>query len=36
MYANYSDDDLGSIFADLKSLPPRKNKVPTPLPPAKM
>jgi mono/diheme cytochrome c family protein len=36
MYANYSDEDLGAIFAYLKSLPPRKNKVPSPLPPSKM
>lgn len=36
MYANYSDEDLGAIFSYLKSLPPRKNKVPSPLPPPKM
>ena len=33
MYANYSDDDLGAIFAYLQSLPPIKNAVPEPLPP---
>jgi cytochrome c553 len=33
MYANYSDDDLGDIFAYLQSLPPIKNAVPQPLPP---
>jgi mono/diheme cytochrome c family protein len=32
-YANYSDDDLGAIFAYLQSLPPIKNAVPQPLPP---
>lgn len=36
MYANYSDEDLGAIFSYLKSLPPRKNKVPSPLPPSAM
>jgi hypothetical protein len=34
VYANLTDEDLGSVFAYLQSLPPRKNQVPTPLPPA--
>jgi hypothetical protein len=34
VYANFTDEDLGSIFAYLQSLPPRKNQVPTPWPPA--
>ena len=33
VYAHFTDEDLGAIFAYLKSLPPRKNQVPTPLPP---
>lgn len=33
MYANYSDDDLGAIYAYIQSLPPISNKVPAPLPP---
>lgn len=33
MYANYSAEDLGAIFAYLQSLAPIKNKVPEPLPP---
>jgi mono/diheme cytochrome c family protein len=32
-YANYSDDELGAIFAYLQTLPPIKNAVPQPLPP---
>jgi hypothetical protein len=32
MIANFSDDDLGAIFAYLQSLPPVNNKVPEPLP----
>lgn len=34
MIAAYSDDDLAAIFAYLQSIPPVKNKVPEPLPPA--
>lgn len=34
VYQNFSDDDLGAIFAYLKSLPPTKNRVPDPLAPA--
>lgn len=33
-YANMSDDDLRAVFAYLKSLPPIRNAVPTPLPPS--
>jgi mono/diheme cytochrome c family protein len=32
--ANFSDEDLASIFAYLQSLPPIKNHVPAPRPPA--
>ncbi len=32
-YAQMTDEDLRSIFAYLKSLPPVKNIVPAPLPP---
>jgi mono/diheme cytochrome c family protein len=32
VYANLTDEDLGSVFAYLQSLPPRKNQVSTPLP----
>jgi hypothetical protein len=35
MYAQLSDDDLKAIYAYLKTLPPIKNKVPDPIPPAK-
>jgi hypothetical protein len=35
MIANFSDEDLGSIFAYLQSLPAVKNRVPDPVPPAK-
>jgi hypothetical protein len=31
---NLSDDDLRAVFAYLKSLPPVKNRVPEPIPPA--
>jgi hypothetical protein len=34
MYRNLSDEDLKAIFAYLKSIPPIKNKVPDPVPPA--
>lgn len=34
VYQNFSDDDLGAIFAYLKSLPPTKNRVPDPIAPA--
>ncbi len=33
-YAQMSDDELKAVFAFLKSLPPVKNVVPAPLPPA--
>jgi mono/diheme cytochrome c family protein len=33
MYAHLSDEDLGSIFAYLQSLPAISNKVPAPVPP---
>jgi hypothetical protein len=33
VYQNFSDEDLGAIFAYLKSLPPMKNRVPDPLAP---
>lgn len=33
MYAHLSDDDLGSIYAYLQSLPAVSNKVPAPVPP---
>ncbi|HNL40505.1 MAG TPA: hypothetical protein PKH43_15245, partial [Saprospiraceae bacterium] len=33
-YARMSDDELKAIFAFLKSLPPVKNVVPAPIPPA--
>ena len=32
--SNYTDDELKSIFAYLRSLPPIKNAVPEPIPPA--
>ena len=35
MYKNMTDDELGAVFAYLQSLPPIKNQVPEPLPPAK-
>lgn len=34
MYRNFSDEDLGAIWAYLRSLPPVSNRVPQPLPPA--
>lgn len=34
MYRNFTDEDLSAIFAYLQSIPPVKNKVPEPLPPA--
>jgi mono/diheme cytochrome c family protein len=33
-YSNFSEEDLGAIFAYLQSLPAIKNRVPTPRPPA--
>ena len=33
-YATFSDEDLGSIYAYLQTLPAISNKVPAPLPPA--
>jgi hypothetical protein len=32
--ANLTDDDLRAVFAYLRSLPPIKNRVPEPIPPA--
>jgi len=34
MYAQLSDDDLKAIYAYLRSIPPIKNQVPNPIPPA--
>ena len=34
MYRNFTDEDLGSIYAYLRSIPPLKNRVPAPLPPS--
>ena len=34
VYANFTDQDLESLFAYLQSIPPVKNRVPQPLPPA--
>jgi hypothetical protein len=34
VYANFTDDDLESIFAYLQSIPAVKNRVPQPIPPA--
>jgi hypothetical protein len=34
MYRNFTDADLEAIFAYLRSIPPVKNRVPEPLPPA--
>jgi mono/diheme cytochrome c family protein len=34
MIATYTDEDLAAIFAYLQSLPPVKNRVPDPVPPA--
>jgi mono/diheme cytochrome c family protein len=34
MYRNFSDADLEAIFAYLQSIPPLRNRVPEPLPPA--
>ena len=33
MYRNFTDEDLGAIYAYLRSIPPIKNRVPEPLPP---
>lgn len=33
-YAHFTDDELKAVFAFLKSLPPVKNAVPAPIPPA--
>ncbi len=32
-YARMSDEDLGSVFAYLRSIPPHRNPVPPPIPP---
>jgi hypothetical protein len=34
MYKNMTDEDLAAVFAYLQSIPPIRNKVPEPLPPA--
>lgn len=34
VYRNFTDSDLDAIFAYLKTLPPIRNKVPEPMPPA--
>jgi hypothetical protein len=34
VYRNFTDEDLGAIFAYLQSIPAIKNQVPDPLPPA--
>lgn len=34
MIATYTDEDLAAIFAYLRTLPPVKNRVPDPVPPA--
>ncbi len=34
-YAKMTDDDLKAVFAYLRQVPPVKNKVPDPLPPAR-
>jgi mono/diheme cytochrome c family protein len=34
MYRNFTDEDLAAIFSYLRSIPPIKNRVPEPLPPA--
>ena len=34
VYRNLTDDDLKAVYAYLRSIPPIKNKVPDPLPPA--
>jgi hypothetical protein len=33
-FANFTDADLEAIFAYLQSIPPVKNRVPQPIPPA--
>jgi hypothetical protein len=34
MYKHMTDDDLAAVFAYLQSIPPVRNKVPSPRPPA--
>ena len=34
-YGKMSDDDLKAVYAYLRSIPPVKNRVPTPLPPGR-
>jgi mono/diheme cytochrome c family protein len=34
MYKNFTDEDLAAIFTYVQSIPPVKNRVPEPLPPA--
>jgi hypothetical protein len=33
VYQNFTDEDLGAIFAYLRTIPAVKNRVPEPLPP---
>jgi hypothetical protein len=33
VYQNFTDEDLGAIFAYLRTIPPVKNRVPEPIPP---
>lgn len=33
MYKHMTDDDLAAVFAYLQSIPPVRNKVPSPRPP---
>ena len=33
VYRNFNDEDLASIYAYLRTIPPIKNRVPEPLPP---
>lgn len=34
MYRNWTDEDIRAVFAYLRSIPPIRNRVPAPLPPA--
>ena len=34
VYQNFTDEDLGAIFAYLQTIPAIRNKVPAPRPPA--
>jgi len=35
VYGNMTDEDLKAVYAYLRQIPPIKNKVPDPIPPAK-